>query len=70
MAETIHIPVKALDEKCISCNCLDIEKNTLYGGCDIVMTEYSCSHFHLCTFIRNRIVRNEQAAQKEKDKEE
>ena len=56
----IQITVNVLDEHCATCNCLNIEKHDLYGGIDIVSTEFSCTNLHMCRYIRNRIVRNEE----------
>ena len=61
----IQLPVKTLDEHCAKCQCLDIVKQDLYGGADVVAVEFSCSNLHLCTFIRNRIVRNEKNTKEE-----
>lgn len=63
----IQLPVRVLDEKCAGCTCLRLTKNELYGGMDIVATEFSCENLHLCTYIRNRIVRNENSERKNKE---
>ncbi len=65
MSAMIQIPVKVLDEKCSSCRCMDLQKQDLYAGADVVFTEYYCSNIHLCTYIRNRIVRNEEKKEEE-----
>lgn len=64
---TIQIPVRVLDEKCAGCNCMRLTKSELYGGADLLVTEYSCENLHLCTYIRNRIVRNEPDGRKNKE---
>ena len=56
---TIQIPVTALDEKCISCNAMDLEKQDYYANMEKIATAYQCRNLHLCQYIRNRIVRNE-----------
>lgn len=56
---TIQIPVKVLDEKCTTCKAMYLTKQELYADANTFFTEYTCSNLHLCTYIRNRIVRNE-----------
>ena len=55
----IQLPVKVLDEKCISCQAMDLDKLELYADPDTVITEYQCRNIHLCQYIKNRIIRNE-----------
>lgn len=57
---TIQIPVSVLDEKCGTCKAMNLDKQDLYAGPDIVFTQYQCTNLHLCQYIRGRIVRNEQ----------
>lgn len=64
---TVQVPVKVLDEKCISCNCLSIGKQDLYYGADESVVQYYCDNLHMCTYIRNRIVRNEQNKEERAD---
>lgn len=56
---TIQIPVTALDEKCISCKAMDLEKQDYYADMEKVVTVYQCRNLHLCQYIRNRIIRSE-----------
>lgn len=60
MAVTIQIPVSVMDEKCVSCKAMNLDKQDLYAGPDIVFTQYQCTNLHLCQYIRGRIVRGEQ----------
>lgn len=60
MAVTIQIPVSVMDEKCVSCKAMSLDKQDLYAGADIVFTQYQCTNLHLCQYIRGRIVRSEQ----------
>lgn len=57
---TIQIAVSVLDEKCGTCQAMHLEKQDLYAGPEVVLTQYQCSNLHLCQYIRGRIVRNEQ----------
>lgn len=59
MAE-IKIPVTVLDERCITCQCLTLQKDDLYFGVDKMVTQFSCENLHMCQYIRNRIVRGEE----------
>ena len=56
----IQIPVSVLDEKCVTCKAMTLDKQDLYAGPEVVFTQYQCSNLHLCQYIRGRIVRNEQ----------
>ena len=72
---SIKLQVTVLDEHCASCRCLDISKQDLFyetlDGNSGKLAEYSCANLHMCRFIRNRIVRNEQKDKNiEKDVEE
>jgi hypothetical protein len=58
---SINISVNVLDEKCKSCNCMDLKKEEYYADLNNVITEFACSHLHLCRYIKNRIVHNEEA---------
>ena len=64
---SIYIPVKVLDEKCTSCNGLSISKQDLYYGMDESVAQYYCDNLHMCTYIRNRIIRNEQPKEERTD---
>ncbi len=64
---SINVPVKVLDEKCINCNCLSISKQDLYYGMDESVAQYYCDNLHMCTYIRNRIIRNEQPKEERTD---
>lgn len=66
---TIYIPVEVMDEGCSGCQCMELEKESLYGM-DQVATLYSCTKIHMCQYIRNRIVRNEAKAEKAVDNNE
>ena len=57
---TIQLPVKVLDEHCATCQCMSLQKEDLYVNMDTMVTQYFCENLHMCTFIRNRIVRNEE----------
>ncbi len=54
----IQVPVNVLDENCATCQNMDLDKTTLFAMNQIVNVEYTCRNLHMCTFIRNRIVRN------------
>lgn len=55
----IQVSVNALDENCVNCNCMSLDKEILYAGCEKVAVQFSCEHVHMCTYIKNRIIRNE-----------
>ena len=61
----VYIPVEAMDERCLGCQCMDLGKETLYAGCEQVAVTYSCRNIHMCQYIRNRILRKEEKAGKE-----
>ena len=61
----IMLPVETLDENCAGCQCMNLEKETLYGGGEMVAAQYSCINIHMCQYIRNRIVRKEEKAGKD-----
>ena len=63
----IMVPVEAMDERCAGCQCMDLDKETLYGGGDQAAVMYSCRNIHMCQYIRNRIVRKEEKAVKESE---
>jgi len=58
---TIQIPVNVLSPNCTTCQCMELDKNTLYAGDEAVSVSYSCRNIHLCQYIRNRIVREEKS---------
>ena len=64
---TIQLPVEVLDEKCVNCRAIDLDKVDLYYGLDSVVTQYQCKNLHLCQYIRNRIVRNEEIKEEKKN---
>lgn len=65
MAATINLPVKVLDEKCADCKAINLEKTDYYSDLDKIFICYQCTNLHLCQYIKNRIVRNEQAERME-----
>lgn len=69
MAE-IKIPVEVLDANCAGCQCMSLKKDELYYDFDKKITQYSCENLHMCTYIRNRIVRNEDKATKETEEKQ
>lgn len=64
---TIQFPIEVLDEKCMSCRAIDLEKTELYYGAESMITQYQCRNLHLCQYIRNRIVRNEDNKEEKKN---
>ena len=63
----IQIPVETLDENCAGCQCMDLTKTELFADFQIVTAAYSCRNIHMCTYIRNRIIRNDDRIEKEKN---
>ena len=63
----IQVPVNVLDERCASCQCLELSKDALYADGENILNSYTCTNLHFCTFIRNRIVRNEKRNENGKD---
>lgn len=66
----IQIHVKVLDEKCATCQCLDISEQKCYSGDVAMFTEYYCANLHMCQFIRNRIVKNEKDTEENKNEQQ
>lgn len=64
---TIQLPVEVLDEKCINCKAIDLEKTEYYADMETIFTQYQCTNLHLCRYIRNRIVRNEDIKEEKKN---
>ena len=62
---TIQIPVQVLDENCAGCQSMSLDKTNYFADGYKVTSAYSCEHIHLCTYIRNRIVRKEGKATEE-----
>ena len=62
---TVNIPVEVMDEKCAGCKCMDLDKTEYYSGFEQVSLMYSCRNIHMCQYIRNRIVRNEEKSEKD-----
>lgn len=56
----INLPVEVMDENCAGCQCMDLDKTSYYAGDEQVGVYYSCTKIHMCQYIRNRIVRNDE----------
>ena len=67
---TIQLPITVMDEKCAGCQCLNPEKKILYSGPDEEAVKYMCRNLHMCTYIKNRIVRGEEKKETKEDKNE
>lgn len=67
--KTINIPVGVMDESCAGCKCMSLSKTNYYGDGEVLGTVYECDNIHMCIYIRNRIVRNEEKATKKEDAE-
>ena len=65
---TIQLPITVIDERCAGCQCLKPEKKILYSGPDDETVQYMCTHIHMCTYIKNRIVRSEEKKEIKEDK--
>jgi len=66
---SIQIPVRVLDDNCKTCQCLNLDYTEIFKDGSRMEKEYYCSNVHMCTFIKNRIVRNENAIKEGKDNE-